>query len=452
MKKITKMLVLAFALVLSLSISAGSTAEAAKKVTVKKVTSVNALTGSKKIYLAKGKKATLKTTVTVTPNKAANKKVTYKSSNKKVATVTSKGVITAKKAGTAKITVTSKKNSKKKATVTVKVVKGKVTSIKLNQTSGTLTVGDTVALKATVKVSSGGKKNVVWSSSNTKVATVKSGKVTAVAPGTATITVKAADGTGKKATYKVTVKAKTVAVTNVTLNKSSLALKTGEAQTLTATVAPANATDKTVTWATSNAKVATVSGGKVTAVAPGTATITAKAGAKTATCTVTVTYSTYTTTVTPVDGKEVTVEVAFSSVSNVQADIDKIAKFANDEEVVINLNGKDYTAKVVDGHVTINGKLIAASEQAKNAKSVTIKTTIKADKIVSVVAFTPASVSSVKVGTVTFTGITEKTFKVGSTTYNYTVNGKNIVITGSTSAKTALSGLGNVVAITETAK
>lgn len=179
-----------------------------KKVSVKNVKSVNSLTGSKTIYLAKGKKATLKTTVTVTPNKSANKKVTYKSSNKKVATVTSKGVITGKKVGTAKITVISKKNPKKKATITVKVVKGKITSIKLNKTSETLNIGDSVKLTATVKVSKGGKKNIVWSSSDVKVATVKSGTVQAVGMGTATITVKAADGTGKKATYKVTVQAK----------------------------------------------------------------------------------------------------------------------------------------------------------------------------------------------------------------------------------------------------
>lgn len=89
-------------------------AAAASKIAVKKITSVDSLTGSKTIYLAKGKKAVLKTVVTVTPNKSANKKVIYKSSNKKVAAVTSKGIITGKKAGTAKITVISKKNNKKK--------------------------------------------------------------------------------------------------------------------------------------------------------------------------------------------------------------------------------------------------------------------------------------------------------------------------------------------------
>ena len=90
------------------------TTEAASKIIVKKVTSTDSLTGSKTIKLAKGKKATLKTTVTVSPDKSANKKVKYKSSNPKIASVTAKGVITGKKAGTAKITVSSSKNKKKK--------------------------------------------------------------------------------------------------------------------------------------------------------------------------------------------------------------------------------------------------------------------------------------------------------------------------------------------------
>ena len=115
MKTLRKWKVLMMIMVLLLGVPAapggsGLTAEAAsKKVTVKKVTSVNSLTGSRTIYLAKGKKAALKTTVAVTPNTSANKKVTYKSSNKKVATVTSKGVIKGKKAGTAKITVRRKR-------------------------------------------------------------------------------------------------------------------------------------------------------------------------------------------------------------------------------------------------------------------------------------------------------------------------------------------------------
>ena len=141
--------------------------EAASKITVKKIASADSLTGKKTIKLAKGKKA-----------------------------------------GTAKITVASAKNSKKKAVITVKVMKGKVTSIKFGKKSATLKVGDSTKLKPTVKVSTGGSKDVVWTTSNKKVATVKNGTVKAVKEGAATITVKAADGTGKKAVCKVTVKKK----------------------------------------------------------------------------------------------------------------------------------------------------------------------------------------------------------------------------------------------------
>ena len=80
----------------------------------------------------------------------------------------------------------------------------------------------------------------------------------------------------------------TVAVTGVTLSQSSVTLDIGGTVTLTATVAPSNATDNTVTWSSSNTSVATVNGGKVTAVAEGSATITASAGGKSATCSVTV--------------------------------------------------------------------------------------------------------------------------------------------------------------------
>ncbi len=107
----------------------------------------------------------------------------------------------------------------------------------------------------------------------------------AVAAGTADVTA-AADG--KSATCKVTVKAAEVKVDSVTLDKTALNLEVGKTEILTATVKPETATDKTVTWKSSNDKVATVDNGKVTAVAAGTADVTATAGGKSATCKVTV--------------------------------------------------------------------------------------------------------------------------------------------------------------------
>jgi hypothetical protein len=114
---------------------------------------------------------------------------------------------------------------------------------------------------------------------------------------------------------------------------------------------------------------------------------------------------------------------------------------------VINLNGKDYTATADKDGVKIDGKTVADFVKDKDTtKPVTVKTTVKADKIASVVAFTPASVSSVKVGTVTFTDITANSFKIGTASYTYTVSDKTIVVNGD--AKTALQGLGDVATVT----
>ena len=160
-----------------------------------------------------------------------------------------------------------------------------VTSVSLNKSELTLEPGVSETLTATVAPSNATDKTVTWSTSNSGVATVENGKVTAVKEGDATI--KATAG-GKEATCKVTVKKPEVAVVSVSLSKTELFLEIGEEETLSATVLPEDATDKTVTWSTSNAEVATVEGGKVTAIKEGTAVITALAGGKSAYCTVAV--------------------------------------------------------------------------------------------------------------------------------------------------------------------
>ena len=149
----------------------------------------------KSISLNVGKTYTLKASGT-------KGKITWTSSKKSVATVSSKGVVKAKKKGTAVITA---KYGKKKLACKV-TVKQPVKSIKLNKTSATLKKGKSLTLKATISPSSANNKAVTWSSSNKKVATVSSkGVVKAVGNGTATITVKVKDGSGKKATCKITV-------------------------------------------------------------------------------------------------------------------------------------------------------------------------------------------------------------------------------------------------------
>ena len=128
-------------------------------------------------------------------------------------------------------------------------------------------------------------KSVTWTSSDSSVASVVDGKVTAIKAGKATITVKTDDG-GKTATCEITVNAKVYPVTSVSLDKSSATLTEGDEITLIATVNPDNATNKNVTWTSSDPSVASVSNGKVTALKAGKATIIVKTddGGKTATC------------------------------------------------------------------------------------------------------------------------------------------------------------------------
>ena len=169
-----------------------------------------------------------------------------------------------------------------------------VESITLDKTTATVEEGATVTLTATVTPDTATDKTVTWSTSNEAIATVSGGVVTGVKAGEVTITAKAGD---KSATCTVTVTAKQstedpddpIVVTGITLDKTTATVEEGAKVTLTATVTPDTATDKTVTWSTSNEAIATVSDGVVTGVKAGEVTITAKAGDKSATCTVTVT-------------------------------------------------------------------------------------------------------------------------------------------------------------------
>lgn len=176
-------------------------AEAAVK--VKKVT-VKSNYG-KIVHVAEGKKVKLTTAVTVTPNKTANRKVRYTSSNTKVAKVTTAGYVKGVAAGSCKVTVASARNSKIKAKISVKVVKP-VTKVEFDASSGSMYVGETKTLKKIITPSSGSFKGVVWSSSNTKIATVTdAGKIKAIAAGSVTIKATSVEGSSQSAKYKLKV-------------------------------------------------------------------------------------------------------------------------------------------------------------------------------------------------------------------------------------------------------
>ena len=167
-----------------------------------------------------------------------------------------------------------------------------VSSVSLSQATAEMLVGETVRLIAMVTPSNSTDKTVVWASSKQSVATIdQTGLLTAVAEGTSTVT---ASVGGKSATCTVTVSKAFKAVSEVILDIVEVEMRIGESFTLTATVKPDDATDKTVSWESSDPSVVTVSDGLVTAVSSGSATVMATAGEKSASCQVTVSLETTT--------------------------------------------------------------------------------------------------------------------------------------------------------------
>lgn len=152
----------------------------------------------------------------------------------------------------------------------------KVTSVTISNTAMTINTGQSRALTATVAPSDATEKGIDWSSSNNKVATVDAkGTVTAVNPGTATITAAAKDGSGAKASCRITAVRKTA---SIKMSSSTLGMKPGETKNLKTTISPLDVTEKGITWSSSNQKVAAVdANGKVTAKTSGDAVITATA-------------------------------------------------------------------------------------------------------------------------------------------------------------------------------
>lgn len=169
-----------------------------------------------------------------------------------------------------------------------------VTGISLSPTLLEIIEGDIRTLSVNISPSNADNKSVSWTSTQPAVASVQEGTVTAHKEGTATIIVTTADG-GKTATCTVNVAPSYVAVSEVSLNHSTLELLEGESTTLSATILPEKATNKNVIWTSSDTSVIIVDNGKVTAIKEGTATITVTTedGNKSATCEVTVLHDEY---------------------------------------------------------------------------------------------------------------------------------------------------------------
>ena len=215
--------------------------------------------------------ATETLTATVIPSDATNKRVRWSSNNTAVATVEN-GTVAAVSAGNATITVTTEDGNHTARCEVVVTDPVPAASVTLSQTELILRKGATAKLTATVSPADATNKKVRWNSNNTAVAIVESGTVAALSAGNATITVTTEDG-NYTARCEVVV-TDPIPVSGVTLSQTELSLVKGATATLSATVVPADATNKKVTWRSSNTSIATVENGTVTAVSAGNATIT----------------------------------------------------------------------------------------------------------------------------------------------------------------------------------
>lgn len=224
----------------------------------------------------------------VYPADAENQELVWSSLDEQVASVNDTGLVVGLKAGITKVVLSSKTLPLTDTCVVVVVENIHVGSVALDKTEATLHFGDKLKLEATINPVNARITTLEWASDNKAVATVnEKGEVEPVTEGVAHITVTSVDG-GKTATCTVTVER--IKVTGISLNRDNITIAPEDVTVLTATIAPANATNPKYHWSSSNEAVAVVDGGRVYGVTEGDAviTVTAEDGGFTAQCAVTV--------------------------------------------------------------------------------------------------------------------------------------------------------------------
>ncbi|MBP5382310.1 MAG: Ig domain-containing protein [Bacteroidales bacterium] len=458
----------------------GKTATCAVTVEAKAVAVESVSLDKSELSLVVGEEATL--TATVKPDEATDKEVSWSSSDPSVATVDEGGKVVAKAAGTTAVTVTTKDGAKSAScAVTVKAKTVAVESVSLDKSELTLVVGEDATLTATVKPDGASDKSVSWASDKEEVATVdEGGKVSAKAEGEATITVTTKDG-GKTATCKVTVKAAEVKVTGIKLDKSSITIGVGEEYTLTPTIEPDDATDKTVTWQSNDASVAAVDEtGKVTGKAAGSATIiaTTKDGGFKATCSVKVTDAGVSVTGVSLNESEIVMEVGdgaklwetvtpstaankkvtWSSDKPEVADVDDNgnveAKAVGEAVITVTTQDGGFTATC---KVTVVGKVIPVTSVSLDKTTITLteggsatltatvkpddasnkQVTWESDKVAVATVDENGKVTAVKAGTAVITVTTKDGGKTAKCTV--TVKAATVAVTGVSLDKSSIN-------------
>lgn len=204
---------------------------------------------------AVGKKAQLK--ATVTPTNAGDKTVTWSSADESIATVNAKGLVTFQGVGETQITATSNAKAAVLASVPVQGLE-LAKSVAFDSDTYSVLVNQTTQLYATVLPDTATLKNVTYKVKNSKIATVdENGVVTGLKGGKTTVYVYTADGSKKQGSATLTV---IVPVTGVSYKYKDVRVGTGSRSSITATVSPSDATDKSMTWVSSDESIATVTG------------------------------------------------------------------------------------------------------------------------------------------------------------------------------------------------
>ena len=306
------------------------------------------------IGVGTGQNATLR--ATVLPDTATDQRLSWEVSNDEIITASSMtpgfGNITGQKTGTATVTVKTMDGSNLRATCQVTVVDVRVSGITMDATRN-LDVGYTLTLVPVITPENADVKKVTWTSSDPSKATVDSnGKVTGIAAGTVVITATTVDrGLSAQCTITLT----NVPVDSVTLDPKTMEVEVGKNKSIAVTILPANASDKTVTWTSSDNTIATVdSNGKVTGIKNGSVTITAGAGGKSDTCAVSVITN-------PVEG--VKIDAPYTEImtdSYLQLTANVIPATATDKTVIWTSSNED--AVLVDSTGLVYGAEPGTSE------------------------------------------------------------------------------------------
>ena len=225
---------------------------------------------STKMTLTEGNSAKL--SIAFTPNNATDKSINWKSSNPVVVSVDTSGNIKALSPGTAIITATSKDGEfKANSQITVNTLDKKLKGISLNKTDLTLKVNETASLFVNYNPVYADKKDVDWSSSNSNIATVDNGKITAIKPGITEIKVISKEG-NYEAVCKITVLSPPIE--NIKFENNKQTVYIGSITELKAILTPENAMTNDLLWTSSDEKIATIDNGKLSALEIGTSTIT----------------------------------------------------------------------------------------------------------------------------------------------------------------------------------